>query len=526
MPFVADDRPILREGDNCWRLAMADRVAMLIDCADYFAAAKAAILQAKHSIWLLAWVFDPLTRLTPDQPVRSSDPEHADRLGLLLLRLATLNPALDVRVLTWDMPLPIAASQLRAPQRGVSYFAGSRVKFRLDNTLPGSACHHQKILVIDGRVAFLSGGDLGVDRWDTVDHTDRDPRRRRPDGRSYPPRHEVSMVVDGPAAQMLAEQFALRWKRATGETPPDPPDMTEDDHIPWPPDLAPDLRQHPVALARTDPRWKDNPGVRECLELHLAAIAKARNLIYLENQYLTSPVIVAALKRRLGELDGPEVVTVHPMHSPSYFDQMTMDSARTWAIGQLKKADRYGRFSAFTPRTPQDQLVIIHSKVAIIDDDFLRIGSANLNNRSLGLDSECDLALEAIQGPKGMETRAVIRAFRDRLVGHYMHRHPGEVSDAEDALGGLATAINGLDDGPCRCLPPFEVKPLTKIQKFIVRWRLGDPLATDDAWRPWIRNRRVEKALAEVAARPDPVRPPKAGGPRRPAPSRRRATRR
>ena len=137
-----------------------------------------------------------------------------------------------------------------------------------------------------------------------------------------------------------------------------------------------------------------------------------------------------------------------------------------------------------------------------------------------------NLALEAVPGAGGIETRAVIRAFRDRLVGHYMHRHPGELSAAEDELGGLAAAIDALDDGPTRCLPPFVVKPLNPVQKFIVRWRLGDPMATDDAWRPWIRNNRVEKALAEIAARPDPVRPAGEGGPRRPGPGRRRATRR
>ncbi len=38
---------------------------------------------------------------------------------------------------------------------------------------------------------------------------------------------------------------------------------------------------------------------------------------------------------------------------------------------------------------------MVHSKVMIVDDGFLRVGSANLNNRSMGADTECDLAFEA-----------------------------------------------------------------------------------------------------------------------------------
>ncbi|HYG26037.1 MAG TPA: phospholipase, partial [Caulobacteraceae bacterium] len=94
----------LKEGDTCWRVERADRLALIVDGAAYFAAAKAAMLKARHQIWLLAWAFDPLTRMTPDRMQRSGDPESADRLGLLLRRLAALNPALDIRILAWDMP--------------------------------------------------------------------------------------------------------------------------------------------------------------------------------------------------------------------------------------------------------------------------------------------------------------------------------------------------------------------------------------------------------------------------------------
>ncbi|ALL12306.1 phospholipase D-like domain-containing protein [Caulobacter henricii] len=495
-----------QSGYNCWRIAPADRLSLLVDNDETFDALKPLLLAARRSIWILAWVFDPLTRLDPDRVRRSGDPEQADRIGLILRRQAALNPALDVRILTWAMPFPIAAAQLFGPQRGLAFFAGSRVKYRLDSTLPASACHHQKVVVIDGATALVSGGDIGVDRWDTCEHRDNDPRRRLPTGRRYPARHEVAMLVDGQAAQGLGELFIDRWHKATGEAlslPERPADA------PWPPGLVPDLCQVPVAVSRTEAAWKGRPEVSESLLLHLSGIRSARRLIYLENQYLTSPIIVDALAERLAEPDGPEVVIVGPARSPSYFDRITMDSARSVAINRLRSVDIHNRFSAFSAHTPGGHPIIVHSKVAILDDTMLRVGSANLNNRSIALDTECDLAFEG----RDATQRAVISAFLARLIGHFLGRSSSEVQAALAAEGSLAAAIEALDvrsDQPRR-LRPVPVRRLTGLQQFIADWNLGDALSPRDAWRPWGRRERLRRDRVRLNQppphRPDPLRP-------------------
>jgi len=494
---------LLRPGDTCWRVAQADRLALLVDGAAYFAAAKAAILNARHSIWLLAWVFDPLTRLTPDRNKKSGDPENPDRLGLLLRRLSSLNPALDVRILAWDMPWLIGAPQGLPCQRGRAYFVGSRVKYRLDHTLPRSACHHQKALIIDGRIAFVSGGDLGADRWDTLDHEDHMPERRLPSGKRYPARHEVSLMVDGPAASALGELFSDRWKAVTGETPPPPPTPTEEDASPWPEVIAPDLRRQPFGVARTTPTWKKQEGAEESLALHLAAIAAAKKTIYIENQYLTSRLITEALALRLEEEEGPEIIVIGPANSPSYFDQMTMDSARSLAINRLIDADKYGRFHAYCARTPHDHPIIVHAKVFIIDDWLLKVGSSNLNNRSTGLDSECDVAVEA----QDEEARIAIRAFRHREIAHFLGRQPEEVVAAIAEHGSIGAAIDALDSTPRR-LKPMLKEEVKGLPHFIASRAIGDPLRTDDAWRPWVRRahirRDIQRLLPQVQLPPEP----------------------
>ncbi|KRA66158.1 phospholipase [Caulobacter sp. Root655] len=488
---------LLAPGSTCWRVETADRLALFIDNDEAFDALKAILLSARKSIWILAWVFDPLTRLDPDRVRKSRDPQHVDRIGLLLRRQAALNPALDVRILVWDMPFPIAASQLFGPHRGQVFFAGSRVKYHLDNTLPASASHHQKVVVVDGSVALVSGGDIGVDRWDTTQHLDNDPRRRLPTGHHYPARHEVAAMVDGKAAEALGELFISRWRKSTGEILAPSPKPEE---APWPDFLTPDLRSVDLAICRTQPAWKGDPEINETMLMHLACIKSAKRLIYLENQYLTSPIIVEALAERLAEDDGPEVVTVGPAHSPSYFDQMTMDSARTAAINRLHEIDVHGRFSAFSARTPKGAAIIVHSKVAIMDDRVLRLGSANLNNRSIGLDTECDIAFEG----RDETSRAAIRAFLGRLIGHFLDHETGYVLETYDREGGLAATINALDrkGGEPRRLAPVPPRQLTGVQQFIADWSLGDATAPDDAWRPWGRRTRLKRELARLMGPP------------------------
>jgi phosphatidylserine/phosphatidylglycerophosphate/cardiolipin synthase-like enzyme len=375
---------------TCWRLARAGRVAFLVDTQAYFSAIRLALQRARRSVLLLGWSFDPRTRLQPD----GIDAETGG-IGRLLIELSDARPELDIRLLAWKSALPIAISQDFFPHRAQGWFLGTRVQFRLDAAVPMGACHHQKVLVIDDRLAFCGGGDISIDRWDTTAHLDADSRRLDPDHHFHAPRHEVVMMVDGEAAAALGDLARERWRRATDEALAPPPAVEDD---PWPPQMAPDLVGAQVAIVRTEPAWGGRSGVDEWRELTLRAIAGARRVIYMENQYFTSPVVAAALARRLAEPDGPEIVLVSTQHSPSYFDKATMDQARAVMLRWLHEADVYGRFRAYHPSTRHGAPVLVHAKVMVVDDRLARIGSANLNNRSGGVDTECELAIEA-SGP-------------------------------------------------------------------------------------------------------------------------------
>jgi phosphatidylserine/phosphatidylglycerophosphate/cardiolipin synthase-like enzyme len=366
------------------------------------------------------------------------------------------------------------------------------VHFRLDDQVPFGACHHQKVLVIDDEIAFCGGADLCVDRWDTPGHLDHDRRRIMPDQECHAPRHEVMMMVDGAAARALGDHFRARWAAGAGEGPMIPPPDAGGD--PWPDHVPAHLIHLQVGIARTQPAWRGQPGHDEIARLALASIAAAKDTIYLENQYFTSPVITEALARRLGEPDGPEVVLIVTGVSPSWFDQATMDHARAAMVWRLRAADVFGRFRALYPITRQGVKIIVHSKTSVFDDRLVRVGSANLNNRSLGFDTEIELAAPA----DDPETRVHVAAFRDRLVGHFIGVTGDAVAKARTDMGGLVAAIDHLNrDGRLQSIDPRRSGP---IHEFFANLHLGDPSDPGDSWLPFRRRERLFRQARALAA--------------------------
>ncbi len=464
--------PWLSPGQNCWRVETAGRFAVLMENAAYFEALSSALSKAQRSVVLLGWQFDPRTRLDP----ASRPDDHHAQIGHQLRLMVKARPDLDVRLLIWRSPLIIAASQGFFPHRAQSWFRKRMVELRLDNLSPPGACHHQKVVIIDDAVAFCGGGDVATDRWDSVEHLDGDPRRCQPSGRISPPRHEVMCVMDGPAARALGDLARERWFRSSSERVV----AEEVDGDPWPDGVVPDMLDTPVGIARTEPGWAGRREVRENEALHLDAIRRARRLIYLENQYFTSPKIAAALAERLAEPDSPEVVLVSTGASPSWFDQITMDTARSEVLFRLEQADCNNRFYAFAPHTTGGERIIVHAKVSIYDDEVLRIGSTNLNNRSFGFDSECDVAAV----PPTDEGRAAIRRFRHRTIGHWIGESADEFAAAEALSSSVGEAILRFDTGRMQVL---GATPPSAIEQFIAEFQLGDPISTADAFRPWKR---------------------------------------
>jgi phosphatidylserine/phosphatidylglycerophosphate/cardiolipin synthase-like enzyme len=436
---AAPARPILQEGRNCWRIARAKRAAVLIDGADYYARLEQALRSAQKSILIVGWDFDARIKLRPEDP-------QCPTLGDFLRSLVEEKPELQVRVLVWSVAVFHAPGAPIPLLLGAPWEKHPRIKLKLDREHPLYGAHHMKVVCVDDTVAFAGGMDLTIRRWDTSAHVATHPQRKGPDGVPYPPVHDVQMVVEGEAALVVSQVARQRWRRATGE---DVPPVTGGDDL-WPQDLHPDFSDTPVAVSRTLPSWRKRSEVAEGMALALDALSAARHSIYMEAQYLTAPKVGDVLEELLARQDGPEIVAIVRRRFSGRFEGWIMGGNQARLIQRLRRCDRHGRFGAYYPVVPQDDgdcPITVHSKVIIVDDRFIRVGSSNLANRSIALDSELDLAVEA----DDEENRNAVTTLRDKLIAEHLDASPQAVGATLQAEGSLLATIDRLGCN-ARCL--------------------------------------------------------------------------
>jgi len=391
---------ILKPGQNCWRIERAPRAAVLVDGDAYFAAFREAAARARHSIIIAGWDVDSRTDLAP----RGAHDGLPRPLGEFLDALVRRRPALHVHVLGWDFSMLYALEREFLPMYTFGWRTHGRLHYHLDDRHPPGGSHHQKIAVIDGVLAFVGGLDFAKGRWDTPGHEPDEPRRKTPEGVPYPPFHDIQLMVDGDAATAVAELVRERWEKATGHAPAEHAAV----EAAWPKEVRPDFEDVNVGIVRTVPEYKGDKAVTEVKQLYLDAIEAARASVYLENQYFTSSAVSGAIEARLRQQDAPEIVVVSRKSCDGWLEQETMEVLRARRLRHLRARDARKRFRAYYPDQPGlgEECIKLHSKLMIVDERLLRIGSANLNNRSMGLDTECDLVIEARN------------ADHERAIGH------------------------------------------------------------------------------------------------------------
>ncbi|QNM83872.1 phospholipase [Sphingomonas sabuli] len=457
---------VFRPGENCWRVERAAKAAVIIDACDYYRTVRQAMLQAKEQILIIGWDFDP--RIALD---RDDGGEADETLGAFLLRLAKSKPDVDIRILKWDF------GALKTLFRGSAMLWIARlalrknIRFKLDGAHPSGCSHHQKIVVIDDSFAVCGGIDMTADRWDRRDHADDDPGRMRPNGKPYGPWHDATMVVQGPVAGALGDLARRRWQVATGQQLPVPGETRPL----WPDTIESWFEDVELAVARTNPCYKDNEEVREIEALFLDLIAGAERFIYAESQYFASPKIAAAVRAKIMDNDTFEFVLVNPVHADGWLEQVAMDSTRARLGAVIGHSDPDNRFRIYTPVTKGGTDIYVHAKIMIVDDRILKVGSANMNNRSLGLDTECDLALDASDASAD---RKRIAALRTSLMAEHLGVEDAEVEATFARNGSLVETIEALR-GEGKTLKLLEFEKLDGTAKFIADTELLDPESSE-----------------------------------------------
>jgi phospholipase D1/2 len=428
--------PLLVEGVTCTRVADAAESAVIVDARAYYRAFHRAAARARHYILLAGWQFD-----TDAVLLRGSD---ADGVTLplsllpLLSALCEKNPALRVHVLAWDFSLAYALEREWLQEWKFALSTPEAVRFEFDAHPRPTGSHHQKFVVIDGAIAFAGGMDLCDERWDDRDHASHNPLRVNSAGEACRPNHEVQAVVTGQAALALAEIFCERWHAACGqdigrlEPEPEAPlrftieGLGRDGVLP--------LAAERVAISRTIPR-ADGTAEREILRAFEAAFAAAERLVYIETQYFTSRSIVKALIDRLRDTRRPklDLVVVLPMSADSSKEGFALGETQSMVLGALEQvAHTSGHQVRFlcsaVDGSHASGATFIHSKVLVVDDRFLSVGSANMTERSMGFDSELSLIWEAAGGSALERDIGRVRAS---LMAEHANRSVDEVESAE-----------------------------------------------------------------------------------------------
>ncbi|HEX3724289.1 MAG TPA: phosphatidylserine/phosphatidylglycerophosphate/cardiolipin synthase family protein [Nitrolancea sp.] len=355
-----------------------NRITPLIDGGEFFPALREALEQAQQYVYIAGWF------LTPYIPLGRHDFEDIQESRLLPLLVETAR-RVPVRILLWSgAPLLIQPSTrlTRAVQRVIEREGGGDLLCRLDSTARITHCHHQKAIVVDGQVAFVGGMDLTTyqgDRWDVAGH----PLRA---GVNW---HDVQLRIQGEAVADVEQNFRQRWVASTG-----------DDQLPHREPQVDPAWNTPAQIVRTIPAetYPFAPhGEFGIYHAYTTALRQAQRLIYLENQYLWSPEIVDALKEVMEQrhTDPFRIVIVLPARA--YSGKWDNDDH----VKKLREADGgRGIISFYSPYASgpaagsyafKYRAVYVHAKVAVIDDEWFTVGSANLNERGLITDSEMNV---------------------------------------------------------------------------------------------------------------------------------------
>ncbi len=451
--------------DRYWRVERAERFALIVDACGYFETLRKVMQEAEQQVLLIGWDFDLEIEMVPG----SSDENGCapdglpNKLGPFIEEVIKRNPDLHIYMLKWNGSVLVAPGRM-VPSVVFATFGSDRIHFALDSHHPFSACHHQKIVVADNRLAFCGGIDMTEDRWDTSEHLPDDPRRVKKDGSPAEPWHDATTAVSGPAAVALGDLARMRWERARGEAPAIPSPTKTDI---WPEELQVHARDIDVAIARTAPPFDGNPLINEIEKSLLHEIENAREAIYIESQYFACDSVCDALELRLQEEDGPQIVVLNPKFALSAFEDDAMHEERDRMLDRLREADHEDRFRMYFPVTTAGQPIYVHAKIFIADTSLMHVGSANLNNRSMGFDTECNMVVETQDD--------LVASFRTRLLSEHLGVSTDQFDEVLAQEGSLIATIERLNGPDGRGLREMKDRESTLRGNLLADTRVMNP---------------------------------------------------
>ena len=472
-------QPIVAVGRNVWKIERAHDARVVIDAADYYRVIAEAMTKAESRIFIVGWDFDTRISLVPD-----GEGQYHSSLGHFFLELAREKPERAIDILKWNFGALKQFLSVRAAYWLLRWWIARPISLKFDSSHPAGCSHHQKIVILDETFAACGGIDIAMRRWDTRAHEPDAENRTTPNGKPYDPWHDITMIMRGPVAGALADLGRERWQVATHH---EIDQLERQDEGYWPDNCEPMFSDVDIAISRTRACWRDVSEVRENEALFVDMIERCERFLYIENQYFTSPKIAAAICSRLAEDDPPEIVMVMPRTGDGFLEAKAMDGTRQRLMETISKSKGGENFRIYIPINGADTDIYVHAKLSIVDDRLIRIGSSNLNNRSMGLDSECDVTIDCgLPQNAGKGHEKSIRKVRHDLMAEHLGVDIETVAKEEAKGNGLVATIEALR-GQDKTLDHLEKRELGDLEEFISEHELGDPESTDEMFEPFAR---------------------------------------
>lgn len=448
-------------------------VTVLVHGAPYFAdlAERVGRMRAGDYLFFTDWRGDP------DENV------GAEGLDVATLLCEAARRGVVVKGLVWRSHLDrFTFSEEANRHLGEDIEAAGGECLRDMRVRPGGS-HHQKFVVLRHRgrpeedVAYVGGIDLCHSRRDDDAH-EGDPQRQ-PMPEVYgarPPWHDIQLLIRGPAVDDVEWVFRERWE--------DPSPLTrnpvnrfvdllrrEDDDpgsLPEPAAAPGRCGDHTVQLLRTYPyRLRGYPfaprGERSVARGYLKALARARRLIYLEDQYFWSADVVESFAAALRANPQLHMIVVVP-HYSDQTGQLQSDAAlvgRQEAMDAVRAAGG-DRVALYGLENHSGVPVYVHAKACVVDDVWASVGSDNVNRRSWTHDSELACVVLDQTEPAG----SFARRLRLGLSREHLDRPDGDDEDLLDppaafaAFAESAARLQAWHDSGCRGpRPPGRLRP-------------------------------------------------------------------
>ena len=206
---------------------------------------------------------------------------------------------------------------------------------------------HRKLIVLDGKVAYVGGFCLGVE-W-----------AGRP---THPAWRDTAVKISGPAARAAAHAFEATW-RGMGES------LALSQQLP----ILSDVGDTPVWLIEGEPGR-----TRVYRTIHWVA-ARAKERVWITDAYFVAPRSVSEALGAAAQ-QGVDVRILVPAHN-------------NWPlVGSLSRGG-YRSLLKSGVRIFEWQGPMIHAKTAVVDGIWSRVGSSNLNSASLIGNWELDVGV-------------------------------------------------------------------------------------------------------------------------------------